>query len=319
MVYVLLVLGLGFLIFGGDTLVRGAVQLARKLGVSPLLIGLTLVGFGTSTPELITSLLAVKRGAQGIAVGNVVGSNTANILLVLGLSALIAPVRVDLKSFRRDSVFLILSTVGLIVALMAGTIGPVLGGGLVAALLFYVGYSYWSDRRNQKALRAQEKELDSEMGADTGNVWTALIRTGVGIGLTLLGAKFLVDSATELARAWGVSERVIGLTIVAVGTSLPELITSVMASVRRQNDVAFGNVVGSNIYNALFILGATALFMPVVVSADMGADVWIMTGVTAALIGIAFTRRMFSRWVGGVFLGLYALYTFVMFNPGAGL
>lgn len=310
MVYVLLALGLFLLIYGGDMLVRGAVQLARKTGVSPLLIGLTLVGFGTSTPELVTSLIAVFKKSEGIAVGNVVGSNIANILLVLGAAAIISPIRVDIKSFKRDTVFLIISTLGLVAALLMARISFLMGAVLTGTLIFYVIYSYISDRKNQKNIRLQEAET---MEANLAGGWTSLARTLIGIALTLVGAKLLVDNAIVLARSWGISEAVIGLTLVAVGTSLPELITSVVSAVRRQNDVAFGNVVGSNIYNALFILGVTALFMPVTVPEAMGWDILIMAGVTAVLIGIAFWKKCFSRFVGLLFLLAYAGYTYGLF------
>lgn len=310
MVYVLLALGLFLLIYGGDMLVRGAVQLARKTGVSPLLIGLTLVGFGTSTPELVTSLIAVFKKSEGIAVGNVVGSNIANILLVLGAAAIISPIRVDIKSFKRDTVFLIISTLGLVAALLMARISFLMGAVLTGTLIFYVIYSYISDRKNQKNIRLQEAET---MEANLAGGWTSLARTLIGIALTLVGAKLLVDNAIVLARSWGISEAVIGLTLVAVGTSLPELITSVVSAVRQQNDVAFGNVVGSNIYNALFILGVTALFMPVTVPEAMGWDILIMAGVTAVLIGIAFWKKCFSRFVGLLFLLAYAGYTYGLF------
>ncbi len=310
MVYVLLALGLFLLIYGGDMLVRGAVQLARKTGVSPLLIGLTLVGFGTSTPELVTSLIAVFKKSEGIAVGNVVGSNIANILLVLGAAAIISPIRVDIKSFKRDTVFLIISTLGLVAALLMARISFLMGAVLTGTLIFYVIYSYISDRKNQKNIRLQEAET---MEANLAGGWISLARTLIGIALTLVGAKLLVDNAIVLARSWGISEAVIGLTLVAVGTSLPELITSVVSAVRRQNDVAFGNVVGSNIYNALFILGVTALFMPVTVPEAMGWDILIMAGVTAVLIGIAFWKKCFSRFVGLLFLLAYAGYTYGLF------
>ena len=304
MVYVWLILGFALLIYGGNLLVDGSVKLARRMRVSPLLIGLTLVGFGTSTPELITSLLAVFQKSEGIAVGNVVGSNIANILLVLGTAAVLSPVHVDLKSFKRDGTFLGISTLGLIIALLLGRIGFLMGFVLVGVLAFYVAYSYFSDRKKQQA-----EEIDEPVG----NKWTALAQTVGGIVLTLLGAKLLVYSAVTLATRWGISETVIGLTVVAVGTSLPELITSIMSAVHKHNDVAFGNVVGSNIYNALFILGMTALFMPVEVPPSIGMDLLIMTGVTAAFIGIALWKKQFSRFVGILFLLAYAFYIWGLF------
>jgi cation:H+ antiporter len=312
MVYFLLFLGFGLLIFGGDTLVSGSVKVAKRLGVSPLLIGLTLVGFGTSTPEMVTSLIAAFKESADIAVGNVVGSNTANILLVLGVSALISPVKVDIQSFKRDGLFLFLATTAIIVASFIGQINFLFGGVLLLSLIGYVVYSYISDRKNQKAVQETEtKEEPSHAMTDT--VWFSLGQTFLGIALTVLGARFLVNSAIELAQAWGVSEAVIGLTIVAVGTSLPELITSVMSSIKGHNDVAFGNVVGSNIYNALFILGVTALFIPINLSQSMDKDIWIMTAVTLALIGAALLFKKFSRLIGFLFLLAYAVYTWALF------
>ena len=304
MIYVWLALGFACLIYGGNWLVDGSVKLARRLGVSPLLIGLTLVGFGTSTPELVTSLLAVFDKSEGIAVGNVVGSNIANILLVLGVAAVISPVKVDLKSFRRDGTFLALSTAMLIIAIILGRIGRMMGFVLVGALVVYVVYSYVSDKKQQQA------ESDSD---DTGYPLWAFGQTIIGIGLTLLGAKLLVENASQLARTWEISEKVIGLTIVAVGTSLPELITSIMSAVHKHDEVAFGNVVGSNIYNALFILGLTAVFMPIDIREKMGLDLWVMTGATAALIGVALWKRQFSRGIGVLFLLAYGLYVWRLF------
>ena len=296
MTYLLLALGLFLLFIGGDWLVAGSVAVARRLKVSPLLIGLTLVGFGTSTPELVTSLWATYKGSAGIAVGNVVGSNIANILLVLGVAALLNPVQVKGKSFKRDAAFLAFSTLVLVGASAFGTIGHLLGAVMVGALIFYVIYSYKT-----------EKEIPDEAEKPAPLI-SSFIRALIGILLTLLGAKLLVDNSVALARAWGISESVIGLTIVAVGTSLPELATSIMSAIKKHNDVAFGNVVGSNIYNALFILGVTALFMPVQIPSGMGFDLGIMTLVTALMIGIAFGFKKYSRATGALFLALYALY-----------
>lgn len=314
MIYLMLVLGLFLLAFGGDTMVSGSVALAKKMGVSTLLIGLTLVGFGTSTPELLTSLLAVFKGSEGIAVGNVVGSNIANILLVLGMAAVIAPVQVDIKSFKRDGSFLGVSCVMLILAVFIGKINMFMGMILTLLLITYVVYSYISDKKHQKKKRAQmsaeEQEICQIAHMPT---WKALVKAIGGIALTMLGAKLLVDNSIVLAQQWGVSESVIGLTIVAVGTSLPELATSVMSAIRGHNDVAFGNVVGSNIYNALFILGVTALFMPIIVPTGMGTDVMLMTLITGSLIGIAFWKKQFSRPIGWMFLSVYAVYNYYLY------
>ena len=296
MTYLLLALGLFLLFIGGDWLVAGAVAVAHRLKVSPLLIGLTLVGFGTSTPELVTSLIATYEGSAGISVGNVVGSNIANILLVLGVAAFLHPVQVKGKSFRRDATFLAFSTLILVGALAFGTIGRWMGLIMVGALVLYVVYSYKT-----------EKEMPDE-NEKPAPLIRSLIRTIAGILLTLIGAKLLVDNAVELARTWGISEAIIGLSIVAVGTSLPELATSVMSALKKHNEVAFGNVIGSNIYNSLFILGVTALFMPVQIPEKMGTDLGVMCIVTALMITIAFLYQKYTRWVGALFLILYALY-----------
>lgn len=305
MIYIKFAMGLFLLAFGGNIMVSGAVSLARRMGVSALLIGLTLVGFGTSTPELVTSLLAAFEKSDGIAVGNVVGSNIANILLVLGAAAVIHPVTIDVKSFRRDSLFLILSTAGLILTALFGQINRFSGALLVSVLIYYVIYSYRSEKQHTENIAFNKSDEPA---------LKPLVKTISGIALTLVGAKLLVDSAIVLARFWGVSEAIIGLTIVAIGTSLPELATSVIASVRRQNDVAFGNVVGSNIYNALFILGLTAFFIPVTIQPQMMRDIALMSVVTALLVGFAFIKRQISRRTGGLFLALYALYIFYCYG-----
>lgn len=312
MIYIWLMLGLFLLAWGGDVMVNGSVALAKRLGVSSLLIGLILVGFGTSTPELLTSLIAVYKGSEGIAVGNVVGSNIANILLVLGMAAFIVPVKIDVKAFKRDGAFLAIATLALIVALVIGKINFFMGAVLTAMLIFYVAYSYYSDKKEQK--RQKAKEIQTQKNETKTPLLWSLVKAVGGIALTILGAKLLVDNSIILARDWGVSEAVIGLTIVAVGTSLPELATSVASSFRGQSAVAFGNVVGSNIYNALFILGVTALFMPVIVPQSMTPDVVLMTLVTAVLIGVAFWKKQFSRRIGFAFLCAYAGYTYYLYT-----
>ena len=303
MTYIFFIIGLVLLAFGGDTLVKGAVALANKINLSPLLIGIVLVGFGTSTPELMASILAVFRNppAPGIAVGNVIGSNIANILLVLGLTAAISPVFVDKKAFVRDSFFLILSTIALCIAVQVGTINFAAGFILDALLLVYVFYSYYSERKNKKAQPVAEDTFK-------GSAFKAFLITVLGIGMTMLGAQLLVKSAVKIALSFGISESVIGLTLVAVGTSLPELATSVMASVRGQNALAFGNVVGSNIYNALFILGTVALLTPIHVPNDLDISLIIMTCATLLLILCGAIYKKIVPAMGVLFLILYAGY-----------
>ena len=304
MTYICFIIGLVLLALGGDTLVKGAVTLANKMNISPLLIGIVLVGFGTSTPELMASILAVFQNppAPGIAVGNVIGSNIANILLVLGLTAAISTVFIDKKAFARDSFFLILSTAALCVAVQVGTINFLAGVILDSLLLVYVFYSYYSERKNRKKTQPAEEDTIK------GSALKAFLITVLGIGMTMFGAKLLVDNAIIIARNFGISESVIGLTLVAVGTSLPELVTSVMASIRKQNELAFGNVVGSNIYNALFILGTVALLTPIHVPNDLDISLIIMVCATALLVLCGAIYKKIVPLMGVLFLILYAGY-----------
>lgn len=295
----LLILG-GFvaLLVGGEALVKGAVDTAQRLRVPPMVIGLTLVGFGTSTPELLTSLQAAFDGAPGIAVGNVVGSNIANILLIIGLSALVAPIAVGRNGFRQDMAFLV-GAAALFMAIAAtGHLGRMSAGALLLGLALFLVLSL--RRSNADTPEVEAPSLSATM---------ALIYFVVGLLITLLGAKFLVQGAIGLAEDMGISQTVIGLTIVAVGTSLPELITSVLAARRGHSDVALGNIVGSNIFNILGILGATALVKPIPIPAEIVAyDNWVMLGATVLLIGACVTQWRISRTEGMVMLGLYGVY-----------
>ncbi|MBX9617484.1 MAG: calcium/sodium antiporter [Caulobacteraceae bacterium] len=307
--YASLIGGLILLTLGGDTLVRGATTAAKRLGVSPLLIGLTLVGFGTSTPELVTSLTAIQAGSPGIAIGNVVGSNTANILLILGITALIAPIAVDRTAFRRDGVVLVLASLVCTAVVLGGQIGPVAGAIMVAMLIAYVVIAYLGERGVQDAERAKYEHIAEDAPDARGGLWAGIGLAVVGIGLTILGARLLVDGAVVIARDFGVSDTVIGLTVVAVGTSLPELVTSVVAAVRGRADVALGNIIGSNIYNVLGILGITALLAPFEAPAAIARlDIWVMLAATALLVLFVRTGMKIVRWEGAVFLAAYAAY-----------
>jgi cation:H+ antiporter len=299
--------GLILLLLGGEALVRGAVGVATRLGVSPLVIGLTLVGFGTSTPELMASVQAALIGAPGIAVGNVVGSNIANILLILGLSAVILPVATRPRAFRRDGAALVVSALLRAGLALTGTIGRAAGLVFLAGLAGYTIYSF----RDERHAAPDAPPVAGPLSLGAGLLWAL-----GGIAAVVGGAALLVGSAVVIARAAGLSEAVIGLTLVAVGTSLPELATSVLAALRRQGDVAFGNIVGSNIFNILGILGVTGLVAPVAVPAEVLAlDLWVMLGVTGLLAVFAVSGWRVSRGEGAVFLVLYGLYLAVQFTP----
>lgn len=310
-------LGLIFLLFGGELLVRGAVAAARAFGVSPLVIGLTVVGFGTSAPELVASVQAALLGSPGIAIGNVVGSNIANILLILGLAAAIAPLTADPKSFRRDGLVLLGASLVLLALCLVGEVNRPGGAILIALLLIYVVYSYATDRRLADGGAALHAAVADSVAPLPGPLPFVLL-LALGLAGVVFGAELLVGAAIELARLWGVSETVIGLTLVAVGTSLPELVVSVMAVLRRQPDVALGNIVGSNIFNALGIVGATALVRPLAVPPEIARfDAWVMMGAAFLLVIFSVTGWRISRREGAVLLTLYAGYLTVLLSPAA--
>ena len=296
---ILFILG-GFvaLLIGGEALVKGAVDTAQRLKVPPMVIGLTLVGFGTSTPELLTSIQAALDGAPGIAVGNVVGSNIANILLIVGLSALVAPIAVGRSGFRQDMAFLVGATLLFMAIAANGHLGRISATALLAGLVLFLVLSL---RRSDAGT--------PEVEAPSFSAPVALLYFVVGLSITLLGARVLVQGAIGLAEDMGVSQTIIGLTIVAVGTSLPELITSVLAARRGHSDVALGNIVGSNIFNIFGILGATALVKPIPIPSEIVTyDNWVMLGATALLIGACVTQSRITRTEGAVMLGLYVAY-----------
>lgn len=311
----LVALALGFLLLGvgGETLVRGAVSAAKALGVSPLLIGLTLVGFGTSAPELVTSLQAALVGSPGIAVGNVVGSNIANVLLILGLAAMIRPLAVDPKAFLRDGTALALITLVGVAVCLWGRMDAPLGASMVAALVLYVVVCYFTERTGGADAAAEKARHEADADRVAGprpNVSLALLLAVVGIGVTVLGARYLVGGAVSIAKDFGVSDTLVGLTVVAVGTSLPELVTSLIAAIKRQSEVALGNVIGSNIYNLAGILGVTAIVEPLTVPSSIAQfDVWVMAAATALLVAFARSGWRIGRREGLAFLALYAAYT----------
>ncbi|MEQ8404253.1 MAG: calcium/sodium antiporter [Oceanicaulis sp.] len=300
--------GLVLLVAGGDALVRGATGLAKTLGVSPLLIGLVVVGFGTSMPELTTSVAASLSDSPEVAVGNVIGSNIANILLILAVTALLAPVAVQPRAFRRDGAALAIASLIAAGAVAFLPFARLTGLILFAALIAYVVFSYIADTRTKDAaaeLHAGEAGTVKPAG---GPLVSSLLLLA-GLAGVVGGAALLVDGATTLAGAAGVSEAVIGLTIVAIGTSLPELAASIAAARKGQGDLAFGNVIGSNIFNALGILGLAAVAKPFdLAPGAFGMDLLVMLGAAAALIAFAVTGWRIDRREGAILLLAYAAY-----------
>ena len=296
--------GLVGLIVGGEFLVRGAVRAATATGLSPFVIGVTLVGFGTSAPELATSLQAALAGSPGIALGNVIGSNIGNILLILGLAAMLAPLAVDPRALRRDGGVLALSALATLAVVLVAGAGRMAGAALLLGLLVYLVI----------ILRSGADDSVETYGTDPDDArpspLSGFALAIAGLVVIVLGARWLVTGAVALAELAGLSETVIGLTVVAIGTSLPELVTAVLAARRGQTDVALGNIIGSNIFNSLGILGATLAIAPIEVPAAIASrDIWVMLAATAALIWVAATGHRITRTEGAVLLTGYAGYT----------
>jgi cation:H+ antiporter len=314
----MMLLGGGVLLyFGAEWLVGGASGLARALGVPQLLIGLTVVAYGTSAPEIVVGVKASLAGSGGIALGNVVGSNIANLGLILGITALLKPAKVDGALARREVPVLVLATLAVPVVLLDGVVSRLEGAGLLVAAL---GYSVWmvlSTRRTMAAEAAQSARDAGQMekAADLAGAPTARGKGRLSLialaGLTFLiiGGSLFVDGASGLARTWGMSERIIGLTIVAVGTSLPELATSLIAAWRGHGDLAVGNVVGSNIFNALLCLGTAAVLSPVAAPfASVRLDLGVLVGLTA-FAAVAMRRaRHVGRVEGFIFVAAYVAF-----------
>jgi cation:H+ antiporter len=307
----LFIAGLVFLIVGAEALVRGASRLAAVFGISPLVIGLTVVAMGTSSPELAVSVRAALAGQSGIAVGNIVGSNILNVLLILGLSALITPLLVSQKLVRLDVPLMILSSVVVLVFAWNGTISRWEGIVLLGSLLVYLLFVIYQSRRESGAVR-EEYDKEFALEDNSKNNWAVNVVWVIGgLMLLVLGARWLVNGAVVFAQHMGVSEVVIGLTVVAVGTSLPEVFTSVIAAVRGERDIAVGNIVGSNLFNVMGVLGLAGIVAPAgidISSAVIRFDIPVMIAVSIACLPLFFTGGVISRQEGALLLGYYVAY-----------
>lgn len=308
--------GLACLAIGGELLVRGASHLAALVGVSPLVIGLTVVSFGTSSPELAVSIQAGLAGKSDIAIGNVVGSNIFNILFILGACALISPLIVAVQLIRREVPFMIAVSLLLAVLALDSTIGWSDGLLLFSLLLGYIVWSIYASRKESAAVQDEYvQEYGSQKLRERPNVAIWVMQLGmiiVGLGLLVLGSNWLVESATTIARSIGISDVVIGLTIVAAGTSLPEVVASIVATLKQERDIAIGNAVGSNIFNILGILGIASLVTPgglVVAPSVITFDLPVMIAVAFAVMPIFVSGLSINRWEGALFLGYYVAYT----------
>jgi cation:H+ antiporter len=306
-----LLAGFVLLLGGGEYLVRGAGALALRFGLSHLVVGIIIVGFGTSVPELVASIQAALSGAPGIAMGNVVGSNTANILLILGVGAIIYPVIVSGAAIYRDGVTMVATAALLLFAVWGGQLSTLAGLLFVLLLAAYLVYLIYSDRKANGEAAADED--DDDLPKPSKSIWLDIAMVAGGTAAVVAGGKLLVDGAISVAQAFDVSDEVIGLTLVAIGTSHPELATSIMAALRKHSDIALGNVLGSNVYNILGIAGITALIKPIPVSAHMvKVDIPVMIAVSVALFVLAVVVRRFGKRVGYAFLAGYAVYIYAL-------
>jgi len=309
----LLIIGIGLLIFGAEYLVRGASTIAERLGISPIVIGLTVVAFGTSAPELAVSVNAALSGSNDVALGNVVGSNIANILLILGLSAAVGGLAITQRIVRLDVPILIGVSILTYVLALNNVLGRIEGVVLFGLLIVYITWLIRETRKEKADVVAEyQKGIDEIQGdvAYSPLIWQIGLAI-VGLVMLIVGSNFLVDSASVLARSLGVSDLVIGLTVVAVGTSLPELATSVMAAVRGERDIAVGNVVGSNLFNLMSVLGLTAIFSSKGVGVSdvaLELDMLVMIAATVALLPICWNGFMIKRWEGSLLAVFYAVY-----------
>jgi cation:H+ antiporter len=305
--YLQIVLGFALLFGGGELLIRGAVDLAQRFGVSPLLLGATVVAIGTSAPELAVSVRAVAGGHPALALGSVIGSNVANVLLILGVAAIVAPIAWSRRAVLRDAMGLVLASVFFAAIASTGRIGRLEGLAMLALLAALIAVNTWRERRKRALTLSLLEEEAAELGAGGRSLRRSAAITLIGVGGVVVGADQLVAGASQAALAFGVSEGTIGLTLVAVGTSLPELATCVIAAWRKHADLALGNVVGSNVFNQLGIAGTASLVGPIRVSREfLASDLWVMLALMVATSALLVLWGRLDRREGVLFVAVYA-------------
>lgn len=312
-------IGLALLVIGGELLVKGSSQLGAAIGISRLVVGLTIVAFGTSSPELAVSVISALQGISDLAVSNVVGSNIFNVLLILGLCATLRPLQISTQIVRLEVPLMVAASVLLLLVGLDGTLSRLDGAILLSALIAYVIFTIVQSRKSEKALKKTESSPSSPSSSlslhpnPTIPALTGMVAGG--LFLLVLGARLLVNGAVSIAQGLGISEAVIGLTIVAAGTSMPEVASSVVATIRKEREIAVGNVVGSNLFNILGVLGACSLISPMGLSVSpsiLSFDIPVMLAVAFACMPIFFSGHRISRWEGALFLGYYAAYIFYL-------
>ncbi|HJN24770.1 MAG TPA: calcium/sodium antiporter [Rhodospirillales bacterium] len=308
MMYLKVLLGFVFLLGSADILVRGAVGLARRMEIPPIIIGMTIIAFGTSAPELLVSMDAAIAGSSGMALGNVVGSNIANMLMIVGVAALLKPISIKPYALMRDGMVLLGSSLLFGWFCWLGTIEAWQGGVLLVILFVFLARAYWRDSHDGGvSAEIHIEEVKEFEGLKTlWSIWMAIL---AGLAGVVFGADLLVDGGVEMAKTFGIADEVIGLTVLAIGTSLPELAASVVAAMRGHTDVALGNVVGSNLFNILAVVGAVALVMPLEVPQQLlDFDLWLMLGVTVLMLPYLIGGWRLGRSVAVSFLVGYAAY-----------
>lgn len=305
-----IIASLVLLYFGAEGLVRGSASLALRLGLTPLVVGLTVVAMGTSMPEVMVSVKATLAGRGDLAVGNVVGSNLFNIGVILALTALLAPVKVQFQLIKIDLPIMVAVSLGMVALLWDGAVGRLEGAVLFGGLIAYIAGNIWLARRT--ATKEVEKEFQEGVPAQSGSVFMDVVFILGGLGVLALGARLLTDNSVALARSFGVSEAVIGLTIVAAGTSVPELAASIVAALKKEPDIALGNVIGSNIFNILGILGIASLVAPLTAPDISRFDLWSMVAIAAALIPILWSGLRVTRLEGAALFAAYCGYIYFL-------
>lgn len=302
MSYLLIVVGLVMLIFGGDVLVQGASGIAKKFNLSPLVIGMTVVAFGTSAPELMVSIKAAMMGSPEIALGNVIGSNIANIALVLAITVLIFPLLIDRNSKIIDWPVMFIASLLFYIFALNGQISRVEGW------LMFIGIVLFTIFLIRNSLQ-KNKSYEPDLEQHVPNIWLSIGKNLIGLVLLYFGSEWLVKGAVDIAESFGIEERIIGVTVIAFGTSVPELAASVMAAIKKETDISIGNLVGSNIFNILSVIGITSIIQPIEVSEKvLNPDMYWMLGIALALGIILFTWKKIQRWHGLLLLASYVFY-----------
>ena len=331
----ILIIGFALLVKGADLFVDGASGIAKKFGISELIIGLTIVAMGTSAPEAAVSIAAAAKGSAGISIGNVIGSNIINIFIILGVVAAIVPLKIERSTVRYEMPFTILVTAVFVLMGRDGLITRLDGAILWAGLLLYIAYLLRQAKQKPAEAPAQAEtaaeaaatvpvaaeagatsaataEPAAEVPAEAPSIWKLIALTIAGLAVILVSSDYAVDAAVALAKIFNISDRVIGLTIVALGTSLPELVTSVTAALRGNADLAVGNVVGSCIFNLLFVLGTSALILPIPCAPNFLSDAYVAVGATVLVLIFGYTQMKIARWEGALLVACYAAYAYIV-------